>query len=69
MLFRSLAGDTTVVSGEDWKVSYDIGDSWDKVKKEKKKNSSLHLKLREIEIIVLYVRNNVCIVHKYHTPA
>lgn len=29
----------------------------------------LHLKLREIEIIVLYVRNNVCIVHKYHTPA
>ena len=29
----------------------------------------LHLKLREVEIIVLYVRNNVCIVHKYHTPA
>ena len=29
----------------------------------------LHLKLREIEIIVLYVRNIVCIVHKYHTPA
>ena len=29
----------------------------------------LHLKLREIEIIILYGRNNVCIVHKYHTPA
>ena len=29
----------------------------------------LHLKLREIEIIILYGRNNVCIVHKYYTPA
>ena len=29
----------------------------------------LHLKLREIEIIILYGRNNVCNVHKYHTPA
>lgn len=41
LTYQPLAGDTTVVSGEDWKVSYDIGDSWDKVKKEKKKNSSL----------------------------
>ena len=38
LTYQPLAGDTTVVSGEDWKVSYDIGDSWDKVKKEKKKN-------------------------------
>ena len=38
LTYQPLAGDTTVVSGEDWKVSYDIGDSWDKVKKEKKVN-------------------------------
>ena len=41
LTYQPLTGDTTVVSGEDWKVSYNIGDSWDKVKKEKKKNSSL----------------------------
>ena len=38
LTYQPLAGDTTVVSGEDWKVSYDIGDSWNKVKKEKKVN-------------------------------
>ena len=38
LTYQPLAGDTTVVNGEDWKVSYDIGDSWDKVKKEKKVN-------------------------------
>ena len=49
LTYQPLAGDTTVVSGEDWKVSYDIGDSWDKVKKEKKKNSSLF----KVDIICL----------------
>ena len=38
LTYQPLAGDTTVVNGEDWKVSYDIGDSWNKVKKEKKVN-------------------------------
>ena len=58
LTYQPLAGDTTVVSGEDWKVSYDIGDSWDKVKKEKKKNSSLF----KVDILVypqLYFKNYI----------
>lgn len=42
LTYQPVAGDTTSVSGEDWKVSYEIDEkSWEKVKKEKKKNSSL----------------------------
>lgn len=35
------AEDSVQVSNEDWRVSYDLDDSWKEVKKEKKKNSSL----------------------------
>lgn len=35
------ADSTQVTSREDWNVSYELGDSWKEVKKEKKKNSSL----------------------------
>lgn len=58
LTYQPLAGDTTVVNGEDWKVSYDIGDSWNKVKKEKKKNSSLF----KVDILVypqLYFKNYI----------
>ena len=58
LTYQPLAGDTTVVKGEDWKVSYDIGDSWNKVKKEKKKNSSLF----KVDILVypqLYFKNYI----------
>lgn len=58
LTYQPLAGDTTVVSGEDWKVSYDIGDSWDEVKKKKKKNSSLF----KVDILVypqLYFKNYI----------
>lgn len=58
LTYRPVAGDTTVVSGEDWKVSYDIGDSWKEVKKKKKKNSSLF----KVDILVypqLYFKNYI----------
>lgn len=32
---------TEKINREDWNVSYDLGDSWKQIKKEKKKNSSL----------------------------
>ena len=51
-------GDTAKVSGEDWKVSYEVGSSWDEVKREKKKNSSLF----KIDILIypqLYFRNYI----------
>lgn len=35
------ADSVQVINREDWNVSYDLGDSWKKVKKERKKNSSL----------------------------
>ena len=35
------ADSVQVTSREDWNVSYELGDSWKEVKKEKKKNSSL----------------------------
>lgn len=35
------ADSVQVTSREDWNVSYDLGDSWKEVKKERKKNSSL----------------------------
>ena len=35
------ADSTQVTSREDWNVSYELGNSWKEVKKEKKKNSSL----------------------------
>ncbi len=41
LTYRPALGDTTAISTEDWKVSYDIDESWEKVKKEKKRNSSL----------------------------
>ena len=37
----TVSADTTQANREDWNVSYELGDSWKEVKKEKKKNSSL----------------------------
>ena len=54
LTYQPLAGDTTVVNGEDWKVSYDIGDSWDKVKKEKKKRRKRGLG----ESLILNIQDN-----------
>ena len=36
LTYQPVAGDTATISGEDWKVSYEVGESWEKVKKEKK---------------------------------
>lgn len=41
LTYRPAGTDTSAACREDWQVSYELGDSWDKVKKEKKKNSSL----------------------------
>jgi hypothetical protein len=32
---------SALINNEDWRVSYNLGDSWKKIKKEKEKNSSL----------------------------
>ena len=41
LTYQPVLGDTNRISREDWQVHYDIGDSWNEVKKQKKKNSSL----------------------------
>lgn len=41
LTYHPVAGDTLSASREDWQVSYEMGDSWEKVKKARKKNSSL----------------------------
>lgn len=41
LTYTPTKGDTVQVNREDWNVSYDLGDSWNEVKKVKKKNSSL----------------------------
>ncbi len=41
LTYRSSDSDSLSTSREDWQVSYDMDDSWNKVKKAKKKNSSL----------------------------
>ncbi len=58
LTYQPIAGDTTIVNGEDWKVSYNIDDSWNEVKKVKKKNSSLF----KVDILVypqLYFKNYI----------
>lgn len=58
LTYRPVSNDTTMVGGEDWKVSYDIGDEWKEVKKIKRKNSSLF----KIDILVypqLYFKNYI----------
>lgn len=41
LTYTPVKGDSVQANREDWNVSYDLGDSWDEVKKAKKKNSSL----------------------------
>lgn len=58
LTYQPALGDTTAISTEDWKVSYDIDESWEKVKKEKKRNSSLF----KVDILVypqLYFKNYI----------
>jgi len=68
LTYQPLAGDTTVVSGEDWKVSYDIGDSWDKVKKEKKKKCLIMIlvKCLKIKILRMIIQCIFIIIHPMH---
>lgn len=59
LYYQPILGDSVpVVSREDWKVSYNLDESWNKVKKEKTKNSSLY----KVDIVVypeLYFQNMI----------
>ena len=48
LTYYSLKGDSTNVRTGDWETSYDLADSWDLVKKEKKRNSSLY----KVDVVV-----------------
>lgn len=57
LTYQSIANDT-ITNRKDWEISYDIGDSWSKIKQKEKKNSSLF----KVDILVypqLYFKNYI----------